>query len=101
MRQPGSPTAFPGWESSPSPVGNPLGFENTVTAGVISGLQRSIPGAAARAPALIDLIQSDAPISPGNSGGALVDADGEVVGTNVAYIPPSGGAVSLGFAFPP
>jgi S1-C subfamily serine protease len=50
---------------------------------------------------LIDLIQSDAPISPGNSGGALVDADGEVVGTNVAYIPPSGGAVSLGFAFPP
>jgi len=81
-------------------IGNPLGFENTVTAGVISGLQRSIPGAAARAPALIDLIQTDAPISPGNSGGALVDADGEVVGINVAYIPPSGGAVSLGFAIP-
>ncbi len=81
-------------------IGNPLGFENTVTAGVISGLQRSVPGAAARAPALVDLIQTDAPISPGNSGGALVDADGEVVGINVAYIPPAGGAVSLGFAIP-
>jgi S1-C subfamily serine protease len=81
-------------------IGNPLGFENTVTAGIISGLGRAIPGAAQEAPALIDLIQTDAAISPGNSGGALVDARGRVVGINVAYIPPTVGAESLGFAIP-
>ncbi|MGH9009068.1 MAG: S1C family serine protease [Acidimicrobiia bacterium] len=81
-------------------IGNPLGFENTVTAGIISGLQRSIPGSAPRTQALIDLIQTDAAISPGNSGGALVDGDGKVVGINVAYIPPQARAVSIGFAIP-
>jgi serine protease DegQ len=81
-------------------IGNPLGFENTVTAGIISGLGRVIPGAAQDAPALIDLIQTDAAISPGNSGGALVNAEGRVVGINVAYIPPAAGAESLGFAIP-
>jgi len=82
-------------------MGNPLGFENTVTAGIISGLHRAIPGSAARTPALIDLVQTDAAISPGNSGGALIDAGGEVVGINVAYIPPGEtGAVSIGFAIP-
>ncbi|HEX2273030.1 MAG TPA: trypsin-like peptidase domain-containing protein, partial [Acidimicrobiales bacterium] len=81
-------------------IGNPLGFENTVTAGIISGLGRAIPGAALEAPALIDLIQTDAAISPGNSGGALVNAEGRVVGINVAYIPPTAGAESLGFAIP-
>jgi S1-C subfamily serine protease len=82
-------------------MGNPLGFENTVTAGIISGLHRAIPGSAARAPALVDLVQTDAAISPGNSGGALIDAGGEVVGINVAYIPPGEtGAVSIGFAIP-
>jgi serine protease DegQ len=80
-------------------IGNPLGFENTVTAGIISGLHREIP-AGGTTPALVDLIQTDAPISPGNSGGALVDRAGKVVGINVAYIPPQGGAVSLGFAIP-
>ena len=81
-------------------IGNPLGFENTVTAGIISGLGRAIPGAAQQSPALIDLIQTDAAISPGNSGGALVNAAGQVVGINVAYIPPVAGAESLGFAIP-
>jgi serine protease DegQ len=81
-------------------IGNPLGFENTVTAGVISGLHREIPGAATVAPALVDLIQTDAPISPGNSGGALVDRNGQVVGINVAYIPPQLRAVAIGFAVP-
>ncbi len=81
-------------------MGNPLGFENTVTAGIISGLGRAIPGASQEAPALVDLIQTDAAISPGNSGGALVGADGRVVGINVAYIPPTAGAQSLGFAIP-
>lgn len=81
-------------------IGNPLGLENTVTAGIISGLHRAIPGAAQRAPALVDLIQTDAAISPGNSGGALVNADGDVVGINVAYLPPQVGSVSIGFAIP-
>lgn len=82
-------------------MGNPLGFENTVTAGVVSGLGRAIPGSAATAPSLVDLIQTDAPISPGNSGGPLVNGDGDVLGVNVAYIPPqTTGAVSIGFAIP-
>jgi S1-C subfamily serine protease len=80
-------------------IGNPLGFENTVTAGIVSGLQRSIPSGG-QTPALVDLIQTDAAISPGNSGGALVDAAGQVIGINVAFIPPEARAVSIGFAIP-
>ena len=81
-------------------VGNPLGFESTVTAGIVSGLHRSIPDDSPRARPLVDLIQTDAAISPGNSGGALVGAGGEVIGVNVAYIPPAARAVSIGFAIP-
>ncbi len=81
-------------------MGSPLGFENSVTAGIVSGLNRAIPGSAAQTRALVDLIQTDAPISPGNSGGALLDAAGRVIGINEAYIPPAAGAVSLGFAIP-
>lgn len=81
-------------------IGSPLGFQNSVTAGIISGLHRDIPGSAAQTQSLVDLIQTDAPISPGNSGGALLDASGRVVGINEAYIPPAVGAVSLGFAIP-
>ncbi len=80
-------------------MGSPLGFENTVTAGIVSGLHRSIPSGGTT-PALVDLIQTDAAISPGNSGGALVDASGQVIGINVAYIPPQEGSVSIGFAIP-
>lgn len=80
-------------------MGSPLGFENTVTAGIVSGLHRSIPSGGST-PALVDLIQTDAAISPGNSGGALVGADGNVIGINVAYIPPQKGSVSIGFAIP-
>jgi serine protease DegQ len=81
-------------------IGSPLGFENSVTAGVVSGLHREIPGTAAETQALVDLIQTDAPISPGNSGGVLVNARGEVIGISEAYIPPQAGAVSIGFAIP-
>lgn len=81
-------------------IGNPLGFENTVTAGIVSGVNRAIPGSAGGTQALVDLIQTDAPISPGNSGGALVDVDGRVIGVNVAFIPPAARAVSIGFAIP-
>jgi S1-C subfamily serine protease len=81
-------------------IGSPLGFEGSVTAGIVSGLHRDIPGSAAQGHALVDLIQTDAPISPGNSGGAVFDACGQVIGISEAYIPPSAGAVSLGFAIP-
>jgi S1-C subfamily serine protease len=81
-------------------VGSPLGFENTVTAGIISGLQRSIPGSGTQTQSLVDLIQTDAAISPGNSGGALVSAQGEIIGINEAYLPPTTGAVAIGFAIP-
>jgi serine protease DegQ len=81
-------------------LGNPLGFEQSVTAGIVSGLNRTIPSGGGP-PALVELIQTDAAISPGNSGGALVDSDGDVIGINVAYLPPAQtGAVSLGFAIP-
>jgi serine protease DegQ len=80
-------------------IGNPLGFENTVTAGIVSGLDRSVPSGG-NTPALVGLLQTDAPISPGNSGGALVDVEGRVIGINVAYIPPQARAVSIGFAIP-
>jgi serine protease Do len=81
-------------------IGSPLGFEGTVTSGIVSGLDRQIPGSAAQSRALVDLIQVDAAISPGNSGGALLDATGRVIGINEAYIPPAAGAVSIGFAIP-
>jgi S1-C subfamily serine protease len=80
-------------------IGNPLGFESSVTAGIVSGLDRSVPSGGLT-PALVNLIQTDAPISPGNSGGALVGEDGRVMGINVAYIPPQARAVSIGFAIP-
>ena len=81
-------------------IGSPLGFENTVTKGIISGIGRQIPASTTGGRPLVDLVQTDAAISPGNSGGALIDAQGRLVGLNEAYIPPSAGAVSLGFAIP-
>jgi len=81
-------------------IGSPLGFTNSVTAGVVSGLGRTIAGSATETQSLVDLLQTDAAISPGNSGGALVDGNGRVIGLAEAYIPPSQGAVSLGFAIP-
>ncbi|MDQ3876612.1 MAG: trypsin-like peptidase domain-containing protein [Actinomycetota bacterium] len=80
-------------------LGSPLGLANTASAGIVSALHRDLPSGGTT-PALIDLIQTDAAISPGNSGGALVNADGVVMGVNVAYIPPEARAVSIGFAIP-
>jgi S1-C subfamily serine protease len=81
-------------------IGSPLGFTSSVTSGVISGLGRSIPGTAPQTTALVDLLQTDAAISPGNSGGGVVDGMGAVIGLAEAYVPPSEGAVSIGFAIP-
>lgn len=78
-------------------IGNPFGFDHTVTAGVISALGRSLPLDEEQGIYLENLIQTDAPINPGNSGGALVDETAAVVGINTAIIPQAQG---IGFAIP-
>ena len=78
-------------------IGNPLGFERTVTVGVVSALNRVIPGGGA---SLRDLIQTDASINPGNSGGPLLDSCGRVIGVNAAIVGVQGGEGGLGFAIP-
>lgn len=81
-------------------IGSPLGLEETATAGIISGLHRNMPPSNESPEGLIDLLQTDAPISPGNSGGAAVDGNGHIIGLSEAYIPPSQGAVAIGFVTP-
>src|SRR5919199_1676054 len=76
-------------------IGSPLGFQRTVTAGVVSALGRSLRGEGGRM--IENVIQTDAAINPGNSGGPLADASGKVVGINTAII---GGAQGIGFAVP-
>ncbi|MBD0355513.1 MAG: trypsin-like peptidase domain-containing protein [Rubrobacteraceae bacterium] len=86
-------------------IGSPSGFQSTVTSGIISGLGRELSpqltGGSGQDPSLVDLIQTDAAVSPGSSGGALANRDGEVIGINIAYLPPGQtGAESIGFAIP-
>jgi serine protease DegQ len=76
-------------------VGYPLGLEQTTSIGIISGLSRSSGGSQ-----LTDYIQTDAAINSGNSGGALLDANGRLVGINTAILSNSGGNMGIGFAIP-
>jgi S1-C subfamily serine protease len=79
-------------------IGNPLGYERTMTAGIVSALGRVIesPGQFA----IDEVIQTDAPINSGNSGGPLLDAAGRVVGVNTQIASVSGGNIGIGFAVP-
>ncbi|HEX8898624.1 MAG TPA: trypsin-like peptidase domain-containing protein, partial [Chthoniobacterales bacterium] len=76
-------------------IGNPFGFEETVTDGIISS--RSRPN---RADGFGDFLQTNAAINPGNSGGPLVNLRGEIIGINTAIISRSGGSQGIGFAIP-
>jgi len=79
-------------------VGNPFGLSDTITAGIVSALERDLeaPGGYR----IIDIIQVDAAINPGNSGGPLVNLKGQVVGVNTAIISGSGTFAGVGFAIP-
>lgn len=81
-------------------IGNPLGLDFTVTAGIISAKNRSLDGLNRRRYAISDLIQTDAAINPGNSGGPLVNQRGEVIGMNSAIASESGVNAGYGFAIP-
>jgi S1-C subfamily serine protease len=79
-------------------IGNPFGFDQSLTTGIISALGReiqSVSGAPIR-----DVIQTDAAINPGNSGGPLLDSAGRVIGVNTAIYSPSGASSGIGFAIP-
>jgi serine protease Do len=79
-------------------VGNPLGIGQTVTAGIISAKERTTSGVGDGS--FANFIQTDAPINRGNSGGALVNTNGELIGINSQILSPTGGSIGIGFAIP-
>ena len=79
-------------------IGNPFGFDRTLTTGVISGLQRPIRARNGRP--IEGAIQTDASINPGNSGGPLLDSHGRMIGINSQILSPSGASAGVGFAIP-
>ena len=76
-------------------IGSPFGFENSVSAGVVSGVHRALPGGQ-----MTPFIQTDVAVNPGNSGGPLLNAAGQVVGVNSQIYSRSGGYMGLSFAIP-
>jgi len=79
-------------------IGNPFGFDRTITSGIVSALGRQLPTQEGRE--IADVIQTDAAINPGNSGGPLLDSAGRVIGVTTAIYSPSGAYAGLGFAVP-
>lgn len=80
-------------------IGNPFGLERTLTSGLISSLNRSIPSRI-EGRSIKGLIQTDAAVNPGNSGGALLDTKGRLIGINTAIATKGGGSNGVGFAIP-
>jgi S1-C subfamily serine protease len=79
-------------------IGNPFGYDRTLTTGIVSGLGR--PVKTSRNLVIRGMIQTDASINPGNSGGPLLNTSGEMIGINTMIYSPSGGSVGIGFAVP-
>ncbi len=79
-------------------IGNPFGFDQTLTVGVVSALGREIESITGRK--IRDVIQTDAAINPGNSGGPLLDSAGRLIGVNTQIASPSGASAGIGFAVP-
>ena len=79
-------------------IGNPFGLDQTLTTGVISGLDREIRSRTNRR--IDGVIQTDAAINPGNSGGPLLDSAGRLIGVNTAIYSPTGASAGIGFAIP-
>jgi S1-C subfamily serine protease len=79
-------------------IGNPFGLDQTLTTGVISGLEREIRARNDRR--IEGVIQTDAAINPGNSGGPLLDSSGRLIGVNTAIVSPTGAYAGVGFAIP-
>lgn len=79
-------------------IGNPFGFDQTLTTGIISGLGREIRSVTGRP--IRGMVQTDAAINPGNSGGPLLDSSGRLIGVNTAIYSPSGAYAGIGFAVP-
>jgi len=79
-------------------IGNPFGLDQSLTTGVISALKRRLPTTGGRE--ISDVIQTDAAVNPGNSGGPLLDSAGRVIGVNTAIFSPSGANAGIGFAIP-
>ena len=80
-------------------IGNPFGLDWSLTTGVVSALNRTLPSEDGSA-AIQDLVQTDAAINPGNSGGPLLDSAGRLIGVNTAIFSPSGAYAGVGFAVP-
>jgi S1-C subfamily serine protease len=80
-------------------IGNPFGLDWTLTTGIVSALDRSLPNERG-GPPIEHLIQTDAAINPGNSGGPLLDSAGRLIGINTAIYSPSGASAGIGFAVP-
>jgi S1-C subfamily serine protease len=79
-------------------IGNPFGLDWTLTTGIVSALDRSLPSESGAT--IEHLIQTDAAINPGNSGGPLLDSAGRLIGINTAIYSPSGASAGIGFAVP-
>jgi 2-alkenal reductase len=79
-------------------IGNPFGLSRSLTTGVISALDRRLPTALGREVA--GVIQTDAAVNPGNSGGPLIDSSGRLIGVNTAILAPTGSFTGVGFAIP-